>query len=72
MNHIEIEDAEAIWFDLIARVEAGEAFLLTREGAPVASLTPLSGQIFGAMKGELTIGPEFFEPLPDEELDAWE
>jgi hypothetical protein len=26
----------------------------------------------GAWKGKIKIGPEFFEPLPPEELDGWE
>jgi antitoxin (DNA-binding transcriptional repressor) of toxin-antitoxin stability system len=25
----------------------------------------------GALRGKLKVGPEFFEPLPAEELDAW-
>jgi hypothetical protein len=25
----------------------------------------------GILKGTLEVGPEFFEPLPTEELDAW-
>ncbi len=26
---------------------------------------------FGAFRGKFAIGPEFFEPLPPEELDLW-
>jgi hypothetical protein len=26
----------------------------------------------GIFRGELEVGPEFFEPLPPEELEAWE
>ena len=26
----------------------------------------------GALRGKLKVGPEFFEPLPPEELEAWE
>jgi len=26
----------------------------------------------GAWKGKIKIGPEFFEPLPPEELEGWE
>jgi hypothetical protein len=25
----------------------------------------------GLHRGEFTVGPEFFEPLPPDELDAW-
>jgi hypothetical protein len=27
---------------------------------------------FGALRGRLSIGPEFFEPLPEHELASWE
>lgn len=27
---------------------------------------------FGGLKGLIKIGPEFFEPLPEEELKLWE
>jgi hypothetical protein len=26
----------------------------------------------GILKGKLIVGPEFFEPLPPEELNSWE
>jgi hypothetical protein len=26
---------------------------------------------FGAYKGKFSVGPEFFEPLSEEELEAW-
>jgi hypothetical protein len=26
----------------------------------------------GRLKGQITVGPEFFEPLPEEELALWE
>jgi hypothetical protein len=27
---------------------------------------------FGALRGVISTGPEFFEPLPESELGAWE
>jgi hypothetical protein len=27
---------------------------------------------FGAMRGIVAVGPEFFEPLPEDELTRWE
>jgi len=72
MRYVDVEKAEATWLDLVARVEAGEAFVLTRKGAPVACLTPANARIPGAMMGQISIGPEFFEPLLDSELDGWE
>jgi prevent-host-death family protein len=60
---------------LVARVEAGETIIIARGSTPVAKLVPLAPKpkrVFGALRGKFAIGPEFFEPLPPEELDAWE
>jgi prevent-host-death family protein len=60
---------------LIARAEAGEEIIIARGRTPVAKLVPLvpkPKRVFGALRGKFSIGPEFFEPLPPEELDPWE
>ena len=59
---------------LLARVEAGEVITIARGRTPVAKLVAISPKPkreFGAMRGQISIGPEFFEPLPEEELDRW-
>jgi hypothetical protein len=33
---------------------------------------PATRRRFGALRGQVSIGPEFFEPLPEQELAAWE
>jgi len=60
---------------LIARAEAGEEIVIARGRNPVAKLVPIAPKpkrIFGALKGKLSVGSEFFEPLPPEELNTWE
>ena len=61
---------------LLARVEAGEEIILARGKEPIAKLvpyqTPRTKRRFGALRGVISIGPEFFEPLPEEELAKWE
>jgi prevent-host-death family protein len=60
---------------LLARVEAGEVITIARGRTPVAKLVavaPKPKREFGAMRGLISIGPEFFEPLPPDELDRWE
>jgi prevent-host-death family protein len=61
---------------LVARAEAGEEIVILRGKQPVARLMPLEKPLpqrkFGAFKGLITVGPEFFEPLPDDELALWE
>ncbi len=60
---------------LVARAEAGEEIVIARGRKPVAKLVPLAPKpkrVWGALRGKIAIGPEFFEPLPPEELDEWE
>ncbi len=59
---------------LIARAEAGETIIIARGQKPVAKLVPLAPKgkrQFGALRGQFSIGPEFFEPLPPDELEEW-
>jgi antitoxin (DNA-binding transcriptional repressor) of toxin-antitoxin stability system len=61
---------------LIARALAGEEIVLTDGPTPVVRLVPVSGQRVrrapGSMKGRFEVGAVFFEPLPEDELAAWE
>jgi prevent-host-death family protein len=60
---------------LIARAEAGEEVVLARGKEPVARIVPFVAPVkrkFGRLKGKGSVGPEFFEPLPEEELKLWE
>ena len=59
---------------LLTRVEAGEVITIARGRTPVAKLVPISPKAkreFGAIRGKIGVGPEFFEPLPEDELDRW-
>jgi prevent-host-death family protein len=71
---ISIHAAKTHLSRLIAQAEAGEEIIIARNGKPVVKLVrlePKGKPVFGAMKGMFTVGPEFFEPLPPEELDEW-
>ena len=60
---------------LLAEVEAGGTVVITRRGKPVARLEAVQERpkrVFGSMKGLISIDERFFEPLPEEELKAWE
>ncbi len=76
METVTIHTAKTILSQLLARVEAGEEIILARGKHPIAKLVPLGPQReirqFGAMRGIISVGPEFFEPLPEAELTAWE
>ena len=76
MTTIRIDQAETHLSELIARANAGEEIVIVQNGSPVARLVPIPAakpkRRFGAMKGKVAVGPEFFDPLPEDELDAWE
>ncbi len=64
---------------LVERALAGEEVILThgRNRTPAVKLVPVNAPTLrerpiGLYKGQIDIRPEFFEPLPDEELQAWE
>ena len=76
MEIVTIHTAKTTLSQLLARVEAGEEIVLARGREPIAKLVPFHpprrGRRFGALRGSISVGPEFFEPLPEEELAAWE
>ena len=60
---------------LIERAELGEEIIIARGNDPAVRLVPVNPLVqrrFGLFKGVAKIGPEFFEPLPEEELQSWE
>lgn len=68
-----VHDAKTHLSRLLERVEAGEDVVIARAGKPVARLVPVGDRPSrrpGLAKGRLT--EAFFEPLPADELAAWE
>ena len=61
---------------LIKKACAGEEVVIARGDIPVVRLVPLTApprkRMFGALKGKARTTTEFFEPLPSDELDAWD
>lgn len=72
---VTVQEAEANLAQLLAKVTNGEEVIITREEKPVARLVAIEEvkkqRVPGSMKGELVVGPEFFEPLSDDELGEW-
>ncbi len=70
---VNVHEAKTHLSRLLDRVHAGEEFILAKAGKPYARLVPLEPQPKrrpGLVKGRIT--DAFFEPLPEEELEAWE
>lgn len=64
---------------LVARALAGEEVILThgKERTPTVKLVAVGPsrhkkRPIGLYKGQIDLGPEFFEPLPEEELRRWD
>ena len=75
MVTVNIHEAKTHLSRLLVRVEAGEEVVIARNGKPVARLVNIPKPVdrrFGSMKGLITLDDSFFDPLPDEELAAWE
>jgi prevent-host-death family protein len=76
MAEVTIHAAKTNLSKLIARAQAGELIVICKGKTPVARLTAIAPQKskrrFGAYKGEFTVPESFFDPLPEEELAAWE
>jgi prevent-host-death family protein len=76
MTTVTIHAAKTQLTELLARAEAGEEVIIARGSKPAVRLVPVAEAIarrqFGSMKGKVWVGPEFFEPLPEAELKAWD
>ena len=75
MSIVNVHQAKTQLSRLLAQVEAGEEVVIARRGEPVARLVgckPRSKREPDVLKGKLVIPDGFFDPLPEEELKAWE
>ncbi len=68
-----VGEAKTRLSELLVLAEHGEDIVLARAGKPIARLVriePRPPRQFGRMA--LRVPDSFFEPLPEEELAAWE
>lgn len=79
MTVVTVHEAKSNLSKLLKLVEAGEEVVIARGNKPVATLAPIDGpkkksRGYGALKHLGITVPDsvFFDPLPQEELDAWE
>jgi prevent-host-death family protein len=73
---VTIHQAKTNLHRLLQKAANGEEVIIARGSTPVARLVPI-GEIKGqrrpgSLKGELIVGPEFFECLPSDESAGWE
>jgi prevent-host-death family protein len=71
---VNVHEAKTHFSKLLEQAHAGQEIILAKAGRPYARMLPLEPASAWRQPGRLKgrVGPEFFEPLPDEELKAWE
>lgn len=71
---VNVHEAKTHLSRLLERAHAGEEIILAKAGKPYARLMPLPAEAGQRTPGRLggRVGDAFFEPLPEDELDAWE
>ena len=73
---VTIHEAKTNLSRLIQEASGGAEVIISRGSKPVARLAPFGEtkgkRQPGSLKGKLVVGREFFEPLPADELLAWE
>ena len=76
MQSVTIHQAKTNLSSLIKRACEGEKIVISRGSQAVAKLVAIKGPSGerrpGSLEGTLVVGPEFFDPLPDDEMAEWE
>jgi antitoxin (DNA-binding transcriptional repressor) of toxin-antitoxin stability system len=77
MIRLNVHEAKTHLSKYLRRLEKGETIVLCRRNVPIAEIRPLPPpparrRPIGLARGEVRLGPEFFQPLPAELLDAFE
>jgi len=76
MMMVNIHAAKTHLSSLIEKACSGEEVVIARDGEPMVKLTPVASPKVerkpGSLKGKLVVPDSFFDPLPDDELSAWE
>ena len=73
---VSVHEAKTHLSRLLKQVQAGHEIVIANNNRAVARLVPLEtkpkGRRFGRLNGLVHLDDSFFDPLPEEELKAWE
>lgn len=77
MIKLNIHEAKTHLSRYLKRISSGETILLCKRNVPIAEIKPLQlprkdKRPIGLAKGQFRLPPEFFEPLPEEILHAFQ
>jgi prevent-host-death family protein len=70
MDTVNLYDAKTNLSNLVERAARGEEIVIAKAGRPLARLVPLARRTtprpLGLLAGQVTVGPDFDDPLPDD------
>ncbi|WP_323014041.1 type II toxin-antitoxin system prevent-host-death family antitoxin [Devosia sp.] len=71
---VSVQSAEIKLSELVDAALAGEDVVISKDGRPAVRIVPIQSRRFkiGMMQGQFGEGPDFFEPMSEEELALWE
>jgi prevent-host-death family protein len=71
---VNVHEAKTHFSKLLEQAHQGQEIIVAKAGKPYARLVPLAPAQPERRPGRLggRVDDAFFEPLPDEDLDAWE
>jgi prevent-host-death family protein len=71
---VNVHEAKTHLSRLLEQAHAGQEIILAKAGKPYARLMPLAAPVARRQAGRLAgrVDDAFFEPLPEEDLAAWE
>jgi prevent-host-death family protein len=75
MHTVNLYEAKARLSQLVERAAAGEEIIIAKAGRPLARLVPLARRTtplpFGLLAGQVQIGDDFDDPLPEDLMVAF-
>jgi prevent-host-death family protein len=71
---VNVHEAKTHFSKLLEQAHQGEEVIVAKAGKPYARLVPLAEAAPERRAGRLAgrVDDAFFEPLPEEEIEAWE
>lgn len=76
MKIVTMHDAKTNLSRIVEEARGGAEIVIARGKVPLVRLVPIDQppvkREFGAMRGRFEVPGQFFEPLPAEELEAWD
>jgi len=75
MTVVTVHEAKTNLSKLIAEAMAGGEVVIARGTVPAVRLVPVNApgkRRFGALRGKIAVDARFAEPLPDDEIAAWQ